>query len=144
MISKLLGQGAAQNVALIEEYDWKTSAAYLRATLADQEIPNINLDDVGKWDVVRTEGTTTHWEIALRGASQLGPAELTDRIGKALEAGGKWTIVTGKGEDAPARTARSWKFTGRDGKPWGSTFELRSVPGESHHYTATFSVARAG
>jgi putative intracellular protease/amidase len=143
VIGKMFGQGAAEGVAVGEEYDWKAGARYTPAMLANREIPQIRLDDVGQWDLVRTEGTDSRWEIALRGASPLETAALLDKVGKALESEGKWTSTTGKGE-APGHATRSWKFTGHDGKSWRGTLELQAVPGEEHHYTAALTVARAG
>ena len=144
VIGKMFGEGAAAGVALGEEYDWKTGARYTPALLANREIPQIRLDDVGQWDLVRTEGTAVRWEIALRGASPLPTGDLVDRVGKALESEGKWTTVAGKAATTSGRARRSWKFTGHDGKPWLGTLELQAVPGEEHHYTAALTVARAG
>lgn len=144
VIGKMFGEGAADGVAIGEEYDRKAGARYAPALLANREIPQIRLDDVGQWDLVRTEGTATRWEIALRGASPLPTGDLVDRVGKALESEGKWTSVAGKTATTPARATRSWNFTGHDGKPWRGTLELQPVPGEEHHYTAALTVARAG
>jgi hypothetical protein len=140
----MFGEGAADGVAIGEEYDRKAGARYTPALLANREIPQIQLDDVGQWDIVRTEGTATRWEIAIRGASPLPTADLMDRVGKALESDGKWASVDRKTATAPGRAMRSWRFTGHDGKPWRGTLELQAVPGEEHHYTAALTVARAG
>ena len=142
VIEKLFGPGAAQQTALGEEYDWQRGAAFTRAALADQEIPNVDLSSVGRWDVARTEGTTTHWELAVRGASDLGAAELADHIAAALEAEGHWVPAHAKNGAASGSTVRAWTFTGRDGKPWNGTLDLAGVPGEPHHYLGTVVVSR--
>ncbi len=147
VIDRLLGEGAAQNTALIEEYDWKANANYAPAMLAEKEIPNINMTE-GKWDVVRTEGSRTRWEISMRGTSALGITSLMDHLGKALETGGKWKPASGQSRSAsagggPGATTRSWSFTGRDGRPWDATLRIQGVPGEAQHYTATLDVSRA-
>ncbi len=148
VIGRLLGEGAAQNTALIEEYDWKANANYAPAMLAEKEIPNVNMSDVGQWDVVRTEGSTTRWEISLRGSSTLGAVALMDHVGKALETGGKWKPAGERSRSASAgggggSTTRSWSFTGHDGRPWDATLRIQGVPGEAQHYTATLDVSRA-
>ncbi len=148
VIGRLLGEGAAENTALIEEYDWKANANYAPAMLAEKEIPNVNLSDVGQWDVVRTAGSTTRWEISLRGSSALGGAALMDHVAKALETGGKWKPAGGGSRSASAGGAsdaatRSWSFTGHDGRSWGATLRIEGMPGEAQHYTATLDVSRA-
>ncbi|MBZ5639753.1 MAG: hypothetical protein LAO51_13485 [Acidobacteriia bacterium] len=39
-------------------------AAMSRSALADHELPAIELDDLGKWDPVRTEGDKSRWDVA--------------------------------------------------------------------------------
>ncbi len=48
VVSKMLGNGQAQQVALSEEYDWRPKAGFARAALADRSIPDLDLDGSGK------------------------------------------------------------------------------------------------
>ncbi|MGH7742898.1 MAG: DJ-1/PfpI family protein [Candidatus Eiseniibacteriota bacterium] len=141
VISKLMGEGTAQSVALGEEYNWEKSAAFTRAMLADLEIPNINVDGLGHWDVVSTHGNNQHWELVFSGSSHLSEADLMRMVSQALAEQGRWTPAEG-GKSAGA-TNSAWKFTGRDGHPWSGTFTIESVAGEPNQYRGVFTVARS-
>ncbi len=144
VVSKMLGNGTAQQVALGEEYDWRPKAGFARAALADVLIPDIELDGLGKWDITRTEGGTERWDLALRGTSDLGAAELVDRIGRLLAAGGKWaTSATARPGNA-TRAASDWKISGREGEPWTGRLTIEAVPGAPRQYDALLTIQRAG
>ena len=146
VISKVLGEGTAQNVALNEEYNWEKSAAFTRAMLADQEIPNINVDGLGHWDVESTSGTTEHWELVFRGSSHLSQADIMRMVSQELIEHGKWSRAQSASVQAAEASKdgsnSAWKFTGRDGRPWSGTFKIESVPGAQYEYRGVFTVAR--
>jgi len=143
VVSRMLGHGIAQKVALAEEYDWSPRAPFVRAALADRLIPDVDLDAIGNWTLVSTEGGRDRWETACRGTSDLTAGEVMDHIGRDLTTKGKWTSVTAAAtRTSPTRTSR-WKFTGRDGKPWTGTLTIQAGPAEGHQYTAKLTVARA-
>ncbi len=142
VIERMFGTGTAQQVALGEEYDWKPGAGYARAALADHELPQIDLDAIGKWNVVRTEGDTQHWDIAAKGHSDLAAAEVIHHVEQALEAS-KWTRVSSPASSGEAG-ASEWRFTGSDGQPWKGSFTIASAGSGGHEYTAAVAVARAG
>ena len=143
VISRLEGHGTAQQVALGEEYDWRPNAPFARASLADRQIPNVNLDSLGTWNVVSTQGGTDRWELVARGTSTLSAAELVDFVGREVTGKGNWkTVPPAAGGSSPL--TRDWSFNGRDGQPWNGTLMIEAVPGKSHEYTATLRVARAG
>ena len=142
VIARLFGTGFAQSVALGEEVDWKPTAGFARAALADHEIPQIKLDDMGKWDVVRTEGDTHHWDLALTCHSELAASDLTSRIEDGL-AKGKWTKVGSAGKGAESHRS-DWRFTGSDGKPWKATLKIESVGRSGHDFATALALARAG
>ena len=141
VIAKVMGEGTAQSVALSEEYDWRPEGGFLPATLAVQEIPNIQVDGLGHWDVVSTKGTAARWELVFGGSSNLSAAELMSKVSQALVDQGKWTRVS---EPAATEGAsqRAFKFTGRDGAPWSGSFKVETVSGQPHVYRGVFTVAR--
>lgn len=140
VIAVMKGNGAAQQAALSEEYDWRPTSGYARAALADRLIPEVDLGAVGAWTVVSTQGGTDRWETVLRGTSDRSAAELSDYFGKALTEKGKWTRQAGAGASSP-NTA--WKFSGRDGKHWTGMLTIEPVAGESHAYQARLKIERA-
>jgi putative intracellular protease/amidase len=150
VVSLMLGHGMAQKVALAEEYEWRPDAPFVRAALADRLIPDVDLDAIGNWTLVSTEGGRDHWEIAFRGTSDLSATEVMDHIGRDLTTKGKWTSVAGAVNAATAatgspstRTSR-WKFNGTGGKPWTGTVTIEATPtAKGHQYTGKLTIARA-
>jgi putative intracellular protease/amidase len=142
VVSKLLGNGSAQQVALSEEYDWRPKGGFARAALADRLIPDIEVHGIGTWEVVRTEGGTDRWEKALRGTSDLGAAEILDRVGRELAANGKWTMAAAAEKGTSSRASSDWKFSGRDGEPWTARLTIQAVPGEAHRYDSLLTIQR--
>ena len=143
VVSKMLGNGRAQAVALGLEYDWRPRSGFARGALADRLISDLDLDDLRTWTVVSTEGGTDRWEIIVRATSDLSAADLMDRLDRALAARGKWTSVKATAAASSSPLTSGWKFSGRDGKPWTGTLTIQTVPGETGQYTAKLNIARA-
>jgi len=143
VISKLDGQGMAEQVALGEEYDWRPDGGFVRAALADRQIPDVDMDSMGDFHVVSTQGTTDHWAIVVRGKSKLTTPELNERIGKEFVTKGKWESVPSNGQSSGAMKS-AWKFSGRDGKPWNGEVTVEPVQGADHEYDVMLRVARSG
>jgi putative intracellular protease/amidase len=139
VIAKLFGTGFAQEVALSEEYAWTPDGGYVRAAMADHQLPAVQLDSLGTWEVVRTEGDSRRWEYVVKGHSDLAATEVMSRIEAAL-VGGKWTRSASASPNATTRSSE-WRFTGSDGKPWKGTLKLE---GAGHDLTAALTIARAG
>lgn len=133
------GAGTAQQVALGEEYDWHAHSGFARAALADQQIPNVPLDSLGHWHIVRTEGDREHWDVEFAGTSELDAGALLERIDRAFAQKGNWQPVGEPTRGTPARGA--WKFTGTDGAPWRGTLTIE--PAANHALSARLSIARS-
>jgi putative intracellular protease/amidase len=142
VIALLFGTGFAQSVALGEEYDWNPKGGYARAALADHQIPPVEMDSLGTWSVVRTEGDATRWDIVVKGESKLATPDLMDRIERSL-ARGHWTKVR-SAHASTTRLTSSWKFTGSDGKPWNATLRLEGSEEAGRACTAQISIVRVG
>jgi putative intracellular protease/amidase len=141
VIARLFGTGFAEEVALGEEVDWKPEGGFVRAAMADHQIPAIQMDNLGSWNTVRTEGDTTHWDIVLDGTPKLAMPELTTRIEEQLSRG-KWTKVDSATKGASASS--TWQFTGSDGKPWKGELKLDSSAGTGKTCMVSLSIARVG
>lgn len=141
LVAKQRGNGAAQRVALGIEYDWRPKEGFARGALAETLIPDLNLDDLGTWTLLRTEGGVDRWEIEARAATELSEGQLLERIGKVLAAAGKWRKAPA-GTPGPS-TGSAWRFEDRDGRPWKGSLTVRSVPDQAGQYTATLTILRA-
>ena len=139
VLSVMEGHGTAQQVALTQEYDWKPASDYARAALADMVIPNVNMDQLGKWTVVRTEGGRDHWEMEMRGTSDLPESDLMAKIGDQLAADHRWARA---GAQATAAGSQ-WSVAGTDGRHWSATLKL-APDAAAKEYTVHLTIARAG
>lgn len=143
VVALLLGNGAAQQVALSEEYDMSGRAGFARAALADRNFPDLHADDFGKWNIERTEGDTRRWEVRVRGTCDLSAAQLLDRLDQSLTQG-QWSKVRTAKTQAGSALSSDWTFTGRDGKPWTGTVKVEPVAGKRGEYVVKFAIARTG
>src|SRR5262249_51107457 len=137
VVAGMLGPGTAQAAALGLEYDWRPQSGFARAALADMLIPEIDLDAIGHWEFVSTEGGTDRWETVVHGTSELSAAKVMEHLERELLAKGKWIRTGGA---APSTT--TWKFSGRDGSSWRGTLTLSTPPGQSRQYTAKLIISR--
>jgi len=138
VVSRLDGQGAAQQVALGEEYDWSARSGFARASLADRLIPSVHLSEMGTWEVAKTEGSTDRWEIAVRGTSDLTSGELLSRIDQEL-AKSDWKSAAGS---AKSRDRSShWIFRDAQGAPWQGTVTVGERDAD-RRYTLAVTIAR--
>ncbi len=143
VVSRMLGQGMAQEVALSEEYDWRPNSGFARAALADRLIPDVDMDAIGTWTLVDTEGDRDRWEMEIRGTSDRTADDVLEYIGRELAAKGKWTRVEAPHGATSSASTRS-TFSGRDGRPWTGTLTIRTMPEKSHQYAVRLTIVRAG
>jgi len=141
VLSVMEGHGAAQQVALSQEYDWKPQSEYARASLADMVIPNVNLDSLGTWSVVRTEGDRDRWDLEIAGASKVGADVLMSKLSEQLAKDGAWSRAGGAATDPTSR----WSVAAPDGRKFTATIKLEPerVPANGR-YIVRLALARAG
>jgi putative intracellular protease/amidase len=138
VVSRIDGEGTAQQVALSLEYNWQPKTPFLPAELANRLLPDIDLRKVAQWQVVSTRGDKDEWEFVVRGTTKLAGGQLLDQIDDALASQAKWKSV----QAAQAGTSK-WSFTDGDGKAWNGVVSVEDVPGKSGQYTTKFHIARA-
>ena len=140
VIELMMGKGFAEQVALIEEYDWNPRGEFVRAALADRLIPNVNLGpEYGKWEIVSTEGGRDQWLRVLHGASNKSAMELMEYFTKAYSTAGKWTLVKGE-----AAATSEVKLKEKDGKAWRGTITVQETPIQSHQFSVKVKIVKGG
>ena len=144
VLSKMLGHGLAQRVALAEEYDWRPRSGFARAALADRLIPDVDMDAIGKWTVVNTEGGRDRWEMEIQGTSDRSAAEVLEYVGREFTTKGKWTSAKAGALPSSSTPTSRWSLSGRDGKPLVATLTIQAIPEGSHQYTVKLTIAPAG
>jgi putative intracellular protease/amidase len=146
VVSRILGKGTAQSVALGEEYDWRADGGVARGTLADTQLEpwiDSTLEGTGTWTLATTEGGTDRWEVVASGSSRLSAAELSDHFGKVCTTQGHWKSVEAPVAPSTAAAVSHYSFTGRDGKPWTGTLTIQALPRETGKYSVALVIARA-
>lgn len=139
VLSRMQGQGRAQAVALHMEYDWRPDSGYARAALADRLLRDVDLRDLGRTTVLKTEGTRDRWEIAVGVQTDLKVADLREKVEDALEQG-HW-IKAGT-DQAPAGTTSAWRRTEADGAAWKGRLSIQPDPAQDGQFTLTMNIAR--
>jgi putative intracellular protease/amidase len=138
VVSLISGAGYAEQVALIEEYDWKPRNTFVRGALADRLIPDINLGaDYGKWDIVSTEGGTDNWESVFRGTSKKSATELMDHLAAPFAARGDWTAVSGG-----SGGSREWRLKDKDGTSWRGFLTIQESSSKSHEFEVRVKISK--
>ncbi len=158
LVSKMLGPGAAQSVALGLEYNWDPAAKYARASFADCYLPDglkyakarIN---GAKARLVSTAGDTEHWETKIVVYEPGSAAEILElmrtRIAANNASGGMFKPIShlrGAVRIASAKTSESklkWDFTDDLGREWNGTCLVAPSSEKKGEFLVTFKLALA-
>lgn len=151
VVSTMRGLGTAQQVALGIEYDWRPGAGFARGALAESLIPDLDLDSLGRWSIVSTEGGVDRWQIVAHATSELSGRDLLDKIGQSLVAQGNWKSApvaasspAGAGSAKTPATSSVWKFSDAAGRPWTGILSIEAGVAGKGDYTARLNISRAG
>lgn len=148
VVSKVIGQGRAQMVALGIEYNWQPESNYVRASLADKYLQKIFTRRLAfevpagtELKVLSTSGGTDQWEIKWQAQTELSPAEMLERLNRKLADEGKWSRP--EAETSKEATKSQWKFTDEKGKAWNGAASVQPAPGEKNKLTLTVKITRS-
>jgi len=127
-VSKLLGMGQAQSIALHIEYNWNPNSNYARAMFPDMYIPDelpygLPLGS----ELLNSSGDRDRWDITVRVPAEQGVPKLLENIDALIAKSGKWT----KAANPPKQEASRWEFTDRYGAKWQSVVTLRPEHGSN-------------
>jgi putative intracellular protease/amidase len=151
LVSKMLGRGEAQRVALAMEYPWDPDAKWARSALADKYLPAKLKGAEAK--IISTEGDTDRWETKFLVSQPSSSVEivalLRERIAAHTALGGMYKPVShmrGAPTFEQARTDDSeirWKFTDDQGRNWSGLGIVEAAPDNKDQFIATLRLARA-
>jgi hypothetical protein len=136
------GRPEAQQLALYLEYNWQRDHPFVRASLADKQLPNLDLKPVGEWTLSTTAGDQSHWRIAFDGGKGKDAAQIMSCVATRLPTDKNWQPVSTSGEGR--NIISNWTFTGRDGRPWDGSVAIEPMKTDSSDYRITFVIARKG
>lgn len=130
VVSKILGKGEAQRIALHLEYNWQPDSKFARASLADMNVPSLNWPEGSRWKFLRTEGTADHWEMDGLLRTDMSKEELLNHIGTGLVARANWKEVK-RVQNSPNS---NWTFSDREGKPWKASVQVQTAEKEQNAF----------
>jgi putative intracellular protease/amidase len=136
VVSKLLGMGRAQSVALNMEYNWNPDSTYARAMFPDMNIPDELPQGLPKGsDLLSSSGDRNHWIITVRVPGDEGAGVVLKNVNASLTKSGKWSEAASPGENSS-----KWGFTDRFGAKWQSVISV--APGQEHNSVLTLKIDR--
>jgi putative intracellular protease/amidase len=120
-VSKLLGMGKAQSIALHIEYNWNPNSTYARAMFPDMYIPDELPYGLPKGsDLLNSSGDRDHWNITVRIPGEQGAPKALENINALVAKSGKWMKVA----NPPSEGSSRWEFTDRYGAKWQSVIAV--------------------
>jgi putative intracellular protease/amidase len=157
VVSRLLGNGIAQAVALQMEYNWDPAGSWARAALADRFLPDglayakANIKGA-EATLVSTAGDADHWEaqILVSHPGKLSDvvALMKDRLIANHGASGMFKPVPHlRGTVRVAAVGESklkWSFTDDRGQNWTGLCIVEPAPAGKEGLPVTFKLAREG
>jgi len=151
LVSKILGKGAAQRVALGMEYRWDPDGKWARAALADLYMPARIKGTEAL--IISYEGNEDLWEIKFLVSQPRSSAEIVALLRGSIAAykavGGMMIKPTSHIRGTPtfeqARTNDSeirWKFTDDQGRGWNGVGVVERAPDDKSKFIASLKIAR--
>jgi len=142
VVEKLLGRGWAEVVATNLEYAWDPESRYVRATLADKYLREVNRFMGGfTREILSSTGDVDRWENSWRVQTEDSATEMLARLNDNLATENKWARQEA-GEPNGARKSL-WKFTDQEGNSWQGLASVETVNGEHGRLLVTASIARS-
>jgi putative intracellular protease/amidase/DNA-directed RNA polymerase subunit RPC12/RpoP len=150
LVSKILGTGRAQSVALAIEYHWEPdSHSFVRAALADRNLPGgwstgkLQIDGV-EADVILTEGDRDRWQTKYLVSKPNSPAEILDALRTRLSAGTSYvestafTVIPPRSGEADVR----WTLIDQEKVSWRGSAAAEPAANEKGKFVLTLSIGR--
>ena len=142
LVEVMDGRGAAEQVALSLEYDWRPAGGFVRGKLAETHIPHFDTRPIGEWRVLETSGGESHWLVRAEGNSTKSAAEILQYVERNFHDQGQWTRDTAATEVSP--TLSHWRLSDRNGARWKGTLSVAHLKGgAAGRYAIGITVERA-
>jgi copper(I)-binding protein/putative intracellular protease/amidase len=138
VVSRLLGRGRAQGVALGMEYGWQPEGGFVRPALADKYL-NYSFAGI-RGIVLNREGNAEYWENRYVATGPPSAAETLELINNTLATEGKW-VKQDSGK--PTGTTSLWKFTDEGGRQWNGAASVQPLIGEKNRFLFNLKIVRS-
>src|SRR5262245_54515785 len=157
LVSKMLGRGQAQSVALNMEYRWEPDSRWARGALADRYLPDGLAFGKAKLKgaqakMISTEGATDHWETKILVSEPDSSAKLMELLRERIASNtvvwgmsnrishvrGAPSLSPGGANDSKIR----WKFTDDQGRSWSGLGIVEPAPNDKGKFLVTLKLSR--
>lgn len=150
LVSKMLGKGEAQRVALSMEYRWDPDAKWVRGALADKYLPMKLKGAEAK--IISTEGDTDRWETKFLVSQPTTSFQIVtlvrERIAAHTAMGGMYKPVSHM-LGAPVLSGASasdskirWKFKDDQGRGWSGVGLVEPALADKNEFIVTLKIER--
>ena len=126
VLTKMLGKGRTEGIALHLEYDWRPDSDFARAAFADRLMPDHDLPDGVSLQLVSTRGDRDQWEARYLVEGDLSASKVFAEINGQLEKHDTWSKIGSSESNGTART--NWNFIDKKGDAWSCETILESAP----------------
>jgi putative intracellular protease/amidase len=159
LVSKMLGKGNAQSVALGMEYHWDPDSQYARGAQADKYLPDglpygkANLKGA-EATLISTAGDTERWEAKILVSEPHSSAEIMTLVRERVAANTadmgmnmstRVSHIRGKVRVSPAGANDSkirWTFTDDQGRNWSGVGLIEPAADDKGKFVVTLKLAR--
>ena len=154
LVSKMLGSGKAQSVALGMEYRWDPHSQFARAAMADRFLPEGLAYAKPKLKgfeatMISTAGDPTRWEVKILVSEPHSSAEilglLRDKLAANTAAGGMFTHVPhirGPVKTSTSDSGIQWNFRDDKDLGWSGLGTVEAAPDDKGKFIVTLRIAR--
>jgi len=157
LVSRILGVGEAQSVALSMEYRWEPDSKWARDALADRFLPpelasgNSNINGI-QAKLISTEGDTNRWNLRVLVSQPASSSQivtlLRERVAVSTAVGGMShrishlrsgpTFLSGVNN-----SELRWKFTDDQNHAWNGLGLVEPAPDDKAKFILTLKLSRA-
>ena len=141
LVSKILGVGRAQGLALHLEYQWDPQSGFARASLPDRLVPRIPEPDGARLSMESTAGDRDHWEVRYRAQDVASADELRRHVNGELAKQESWSRV--KAKDGANESGSRWTFTDSDKGRWSGSSQVEPLAGTPDAFLVTLTIRRS-
>jgi putative intracellular protease/amidase len=142
LVSKIMGNGAAQSTALALEYQWEPNSNYARAALADRYMPRFQGMEAR---IMATAGDRDRWETQVVVSVPESAAKIMEIIGRQIVSStphAASAVALLPPQTKPSRPEIEWKFTDEQGRMWRGVASAEPSSDEKGQYVITLKLAR--
>jgi putative intracellular protease/amidase len=157
VVSKMLGKGEAQSVALNVEYRWDADAGWARGAMADRYLPDgLAFGKArirgAKAKLISTEGDADHWETKMLMSEPDSVSAILDLLRKRIAVSGQGGMgrrishLRGVPNLAPQTNSSQirWSFVDEAGHGWSGSGLVEPSADAKGKFVVTLGVKRGG